>query len=137
MSHETLNISLLEKAITRLQEGLERYHEDLTDSQIRDGLIQRFEFTYELVHKTLKRYLEYTASTPEAFDAMPFPDLIRSGNEQGLLKGDWAEWKQYRKMRGATSHTYNEEIALEVATIIPQFLQEAIFLRDVLRQRLA
>lgn len=48
----------LQKASKRLNEGLIRYQDDITDEQIRDGLIQRFESTYELSHKTLKRYLE-------------------------------------------------------------------------------
>ena len=49
------DITPLERAIQRLDEGLERYRNDTSDLQIRDGLIQRFEFTYELSCKTLKR----------------------------------------------------------------------------------
>ena len=30
---------------------------------------------------------------------MSFADLIRSGNEQGLLLGTWPDWKRYRDMR--------------------------------------
>ncbi len=48
-----LDISALHKIITRLQEGLVRYQHDITDTQIRDGLVQRFEFTYEISHKIL------------------------------------------------------------------------------------
>ncbi|MDK4574110.1 nucleotidyltransferase substrate binding protein [Kingella kingae] len=39
-----------------MQEGWQRYLQDTSDTQIRDGLIQRFEFTYEISHKILKRY---------------------------------------------------------------------------------
>src|SRR5580658_8888262 len=133
----TLDISAFEKAITRLTEGLARYQLDVTDEQIRDGLIQRFEFTYELSHKMLKRYLEEQSPSPEQYDGMPFQDLIRSGNEQGLLLGDWPVWRTYREMRGKTSHTYGEKLALEVVAGIPDFLEDAIFLRDQLRGRLA
>lgn len=132
----TLDISSFENAITRLTEGLARYQQDITDEQIRDGLIQRFEFTYELSHKMLKRYLESTAASPAEIDAMPFSDLIRTGNEQGLLLGDWPLWRGYRAMRSQTSHTYDAAKALEVVAIIPEFLAEAVFLRDQLRQRL-
>jgi nucleotidyltransferase substrate binding protein (TIGR01987 family) len=131
-----LDISALENAIDRLEEGLVRYHQDLTDGQIRDGLIQRFEFTYELSHKLLKRYLEAASASPQIFDAMAFQDQIRSGNEQGLLRGDWTKWKIYRDMRARTSHTYDEAQAIEVVAGIPAFLEEAKFLRDQLRQRL-
>ena len=51
------DLTPLKKAILRLEEGLIRYQEDISDIQIRDGLVQRFEFTYEISHKILKRYL--------------------------------------------------------------------------------
>lgn len=137
MSDINLDLSPFTKAITRLQEGLARYQQDVSDAQIRDGLIQRFEFTYEISHKMLKRYLEMTSPTPEQYDGITFQDLIRSGNEQGLLLGDWSRWKQYRDMRGKTSHTYDENIAVEVVAQIPAFLDEAIYLQDQLQARLA
>jgi nucleotidyltransferase substrate binding protein (TIGR01987 family) len=132
-----LDISALESAITRLQEGIARYRQDTSDTQIRDGLIQRFEFTYELSHRMLKRYLEMVSANPEQFDEMAFADLVRTGNEQGLLAGDWSRWKLYREMRARSSHTYAEKVALEVVAVIPEFLEEAVHLRDRLRARLA
>ena len=132
-----LDIISLELVIARLEEGLARYQRDVSDTQIRDGLIQRFEVTYELSHKMLKRYLESVSPTPEHYDSMSFADLIRSGNEQSLLLGDWSAWKTYREMRSKTSHTYDEKIAHEVVTGIPGFLAEAVYLRDQLRTRLS
>lgn len=132
-----LDIMPLHKAITRLAEGLLRYQQDITDTQIRDGLVQRFEFTYEISHKMLKRFLEQTAASPEQFDQMPFADLIRSANEKGLLLGDWPVWRGYRDMRSKTSHTYDEDIALQVVAGIPAFLAEAQFLAAALTQRLS
>lgn len=137
MASEKPDPSAFEKAIQRLDEGYQRYQQDITDTQIRDGLIQRFEFTYELAHKTLKRYLEFASPTPQQYDAMPFQDIIRSGNEQSLLLSDWPRWRQYRDMRGKTSHTYDERIALGVVAGIPEFLEEARYLRDRLREKLA
>jgi nucleotidyltransferase substrate binding protein (TIGR01987 family) len=137
MTERKLDIRSFDKAVDRLREGLDRYQRDPTDTQIRDGLIQRFEFTYELGHKMLKRYLEATSASPEQYDAMPFADLIRSGNEQGLLLGDWPRWRTYREMRSRTSHTYDEEVALAVVSGIPDFLEEAAHLREQLRARLA
>ena len=60
-----VEIGPLDRAIQRLEEGLARYRTDTSDTQIRDGLVQRFKFTYELGHKVLKRYLEYP-SNPSA-----------------------------------------------------------------------
>lgn len=64
----TLDITLFENAIQRLREGLERYHRDITDIQIRDGLDRRFEFTYELANKILKRNLESVTANPAEID---------------------------------------------------------------------
>ena len=133
----SLDISPLINAIARLSEGLQRYQQDITDIQIRDGLVQRFEFTYEISHKMLKRYLEQSSASPDQFDAMPFADLIRTANEQGLLQGDWPAWRGYRDMRSKTSHTYDEDIALQVVAGIPAFLAEAQFLAAQLTERLA
>jgi len=84
----------------------------------------------------LKRYQEMAAANPAAIDEMAFADLIRTGSEQGLLRSGWDKWKDYRKARGTTSHTYDEAKAMEVATVIPDFLQEVRFLSGELRKRL-
>ncbi len=67
-----LDISSLQKSVARLKEGIDRYAQDTSDTQIRDGLVQRFEFTYEISHKMLRRYLEMVSATPQEFDTMSF-----------------------------------------------------------------
>lgn len=124
----TLDITPLVKATRLLEEGIIRYQSDESDIQIRDGLIQRFEFSYELSHKILKRFLKSVSATPQEFDEADFSYLIRSANEQGLLLGDWSEWKKYRQMRSKTSHAYGEKVAIEVVTEIPKFLEEISYL---------
>ncbi len=68
---------------------------------------------------------------------MTFQDIIRTANEQGLLLGRWPDWRRFREMRSRTSHAYNEDVAIEVVDGIPRFLEEATYLRDKLRNRLA
>ena len=136
MADEKLDLGPLERAIERLNEGWIRYQQDISDTQVRDGLIQRFEFTYEISHKMLKRHLQATSASPAEFDDISFQDLIRSGNEHGLLLGAWPDWKSYRNMRSKTSHTYDEDIALQVVAGILPFLAEARHLRDQLKVRL-
>lgn len=133
--NQKLDLNPLLNAVNRLAEGLTRYEKDIADTQIRDGLIQRFEFSYEISHKMLKRYLEAVSPTPEQFDAMAFADLIRSGNEQGLLLSDWSKWRIYREMRSKTSHTYDEDVAIQVVQGIPAFLEEARHLLKQLQER--
>jgi len=130
-----LDFTSLKKAVQGLNEGLVRYQSDVSDTQIRDGLIQRFKFTYEVSHKILRRYLEASAANPTEFDTADFQYLIRTANEQGLLLGDWPQWRTYRDMRSKTSHTYDEEVALKVVQGIPAFLEEAMVLLDRLQQR--
>jgi nucleotidyltransferase substrate binding protein (TIGR01987 family) len=133
----SLDITSLGNAVRRLREGLERYKREPTDEQIRNGLIQRFEFTYELTHKMLKRYLKETAASPDEIDRMPFADLVRSVNAQGLLRDDWPAWRRFREMRARTSHTYDAKVASQVASAIPGFLEEAEHFYAELQRRLA
>ncbi len=135
MASNKLDLSTLHKALGRLDEGYQRYLLDVRDLQIRDGLIQRYEFTYEISHKMLKRHLEMTSPNPEIFDTMPFADLIRTGNELSILKSDWSAWKLFREMRAKTSHTYDEDIAQTVVQVIPDFIHEARYLAQQLELR--
>ncbi|QWT22476.1 nucleotidyltransferase substrate binding protein [Bacillus sp. NP157] len=128
MNKESLDLAPLDRAVGRLREGLHRYEQDVSDEQIRDGLIQRFEFTYEISHKMLKRYIETTSPSPAGFDEMTFQDLIRTGNERGLLRKDWPAWRNYRDMRSRASQAYAENVALPVVAGIPDFLDEAAHL---------
>jgi len=135
MASGKLDFTSLRSALSRLAEGYQRYQTDVSDIQIRDGLIKRYEFTYEISHKMLKRHLEMTSANPEVFDALSFADLIRTANEQSLLKSDWSAWKIFREMRAKTSHTYDEDIAQTVVKIIPAFIDEIEFLVRQFDQR--
>jgi nucleotidyltransferase substrate binding protein (TIGR01987 family) len=99
-----LDTTSLGNAVRRLREGLARCEREPADEQVRDGLIQRFEFTYELCHKMLRRYLKQAAASPDEIEQMPFADLIRAGNAQGVLWADWSAWRRFREVRARTSH---------------------------------
>jgi nucleotidyltransferase substrate binding protein (TIGR01987 family) len=133
----TLDATALANAVQRLREGLARCAREPADEQLRDGLIQRFEFTYELGHKMLRRYLRETAASLDAFERMPFADLIRAGSAQGLPSAGWPAWRRFREMRSRTSHVYDAQAALAVVAGISEFLQEAEHLCSELQRRLA
>jgi nucleotidyltransferase substrate binding protein (TIGR01987 family) len=114
MTTGKMDFTSLRNALARLKEGYARYESDVIDIQIRDGLIQRYEFTYEISHKMLKRHLEMTSANPEAFDALPFADMVCTGNEQSLLKSDWTTWKVFREMRALANNTPEDQAALEI-----------------------
>ncbi len=67
---------------------------------------------------------------------MAFPDLIRIGSKEGLLRSDWPIWRSFREMRARTSHAYEEEAALAVVAAIPDFLEEVEHPLDRLKRRL-
>jgi len=124
----------LEKAINQLETSLRYANSDMAQQdsglfeQLRNSVIQCFEFTYELSHKMLKRYIEEGTASAAALDIQSFQNLIRIGNEQGLLRSDWRKWKAYRQARNESSHTYNLDKAEQVYLIVPDFLLEAKYL---------
>ena len=110
--------------------------DEATLNVIRAGVIQNFEFTYELSHKMLGRYLQLTLPNPSVIDEMPFQDIIRTGSEKGLLLNGWDVWKQYRAARSITSHTYDVDKAAAVLEITHGFLQEVQYLCGQLERRI-
>lgn len=127
-------ITQLEKSLTYANSSIAKNDPDLFE-QLRNSVIQCFEFTYELSHKMLKRYLEETAASPEEIDLSAFQNLIRTGNEKGLLRSDWLRWRIYRQARTDSSHTYDLAKAEAVYLIAPDFLEEAKYLYRQLVER--
>lgn len=91
------------RALERLQEALNL---PTDQSIIIDGVIQRFEFTYELAWKTMKAYLEYKGF----YDAKSPRDVIKQSYAIGLIK-DGDSFIAMLKDRNLTSHTYDEQAA--------------------------
>lgn len=137
----TIDFSSLGSAISQLEKSLQYASSPMAQKdpglfeQLRNSVIQCFEFTYELSHKMLKRYLEETAASPDEIDLSTFQNLIRTGNEKGILRSDWSRWKEYRQARTDSSHTYDQDRAEVVYKIAPDFLLEAKFLFKQLTDR--
>ena len=102
----SLDFSPLSNSISQLKKSLEYATSPMAQAdpglfeQLRNSVIQCFEFTYEISHKMLKRYLEETAANPDEVDMSTFQNLIRAGNEKGLLRSDWIKWRTYRQEIG-------------------------------------
>lgn len=99
----------LKKAYSRLKEVSDLY--DGKDDIIRDSLIQRFEFTYELTHKTLREFMRYLGVTLEN----SFPRTIFKKAYVNNLISDDKVWINLLEDRNSTSHIYNESLADEIA----------------------
>jgi len=129
-----LDLSSLEKALTSLEYAVERSQKEPKDEEVRDSVIQRFEYSYELSWKMLKRQLEIDSQTPASIDAMGFKEMIREGAERGLIDNPEV-WFEYRRQRNITSHVYNETKAISVYETALVFLQDAKLLLQKLKQR--
>ena len=129
------DLDLLGKCLARLDSMLERWEKEPTDDAVRDSVVKRFELTYELAVKTLLRYLLWNEPSAAKIANYDFQDLIRRGDQVGILQTGWPEWKKYRLARNKTVHTYREEIAIEVALEARDFAKEAHILLQNLKQR--
>lgn len=97
----------LEKAIKKLHESLKR--DPKKDDIVIDATIQRFEFTYELSWKLMKAYLEYNGN----LEATSPRRAIQESFKEGILTNG-QEWLKMLQDRNRTSHTYDEDTALEI-----------------------
>ena len=129
-----LDLTSLEKALAALDRGLARATVAPEDEELRDACIQRFEFSFELCWKMLKRRLAMDWPNAAEIDAMSYRMLIRVGAEQGLI-ADVPAWFVYRDKRNLTSHTYDAETAADVFRCLPNFAGHARGLLECLRQR--
>ena len=134
MQQGTLNISALENAEKKLKEMLLRYEKESDDEAVRDSVIQRFEFTYSIALKTLRKYFIERAFVLEEVNQMSFNEMIRTASQLNLLSSNLEKWTVFREMRNMTSHTYDEEIALQVLSIIPDFSKEISFMITRLKE---
>lgn len=128
----SLDFSSFEKAIYSLGKVLKRSLVNAEDEDLRDACIQRFEYSYELAIKMLRRVLEQSVSLEE-LDLMNFQDLIRTGAEKGLVS-DPKTWFEFRKMRNTTSHSYDEAKAKEIYQQLPLFVRHAQDLHKKIKQ---
>jgi nucleotidyltransferase substrate binding protein (TIGR01987 family) len=98
------------KAFQTLIEAVELAQTRELSKLEQQGLIQGFEFTHELAWNVLKDYLEHKGFV----DLIGSRDATRLAFKNGLIE-DGDIWMAMIKARNQTSHTYNPELAEEVA----------------------
>ena len=130
-----IDLSPFKSAVGQLQSAILEQASEPHRILLRAGLIQTFEYTFELSHKMIRRYLSETEPSPTAVAELTFEALIRRADELGLVVSPVATWKDFRQARTDTSHTYNEKKAESVLARIPAFAQEAAFLLKRLEER--
>lgn len=105
MNRERLyeRLEVFKKASQKLDEATQL---ELKEDIIIDGVIQRFEFTFELSWKLMKTFLEYTGIT----DIKSPRGAIKEAFTFGLIN-DGENWIGMLVDRNKTSHIYDEEEA--------------------------
>ena len=137
----TLELDSLRKSVSALHAVLGRSDDsefmqgldDVAQNAIKSGVIQHFEFTYELSWKFMKRWLEMNIS-PTCVDGVTRRELFRRAAEN-LLIDDVEQWMRYHDARNQTSHTYDPQFAQFVYVAAHGFAQDATKLLDALEAR--
>lgn len=78
------------------------------DELLKEGLIQRFEYTHELAWKVMKDYAEYQGYT----EIRGSRDAFRKGLMMDII--DSPDWMDSIEDRNLTSHNYDEETVNEI-----------------------
>ena len=97
------------RAVQRLGEALEEYAANPTDT-VRDGVIQRFEFTFDLAWKSLKEYMQDQGATAP----LQFPKQVLREAYAAELIDDEGVWLDMLNARNQTSHIYDDATAQEI-----------------------
>ena len=129
-----LDFSSLAKALQSLDRALARALADTEDKELRDTCIQRFEYSFELSWKMLKRQLREELPSPAESDGWSYKQIFRVAGERGLV-ADVEVWFDYREKRNLTTHTYDETKAAQVFAVLPPFAKDAADLLSRLRTR--
>jgi nucleotidyltransferase substrate binding protein (TIGR01987 family) len=127
-----IDVTSFEKAIETLQRGIIRSTSLPEDEELRDAVIQRFEYSMDLSWKLIQRYLKNAGMQENDFRTKR--DLFREAARIGLISAP-EKWFAYYEARNATSHTYNSEIANQVYQNALKFLNDALGLLDELKNQ--
>lgn len=104
MSDPEVNLSILADALKTLQDILNQP----MNEYVRDGVIQRFEYTFELSWKTMQRVLKL-----QGVDTGSPTQVIRAAAKAGFIESA-DDWMEFAKSRNLVSHSYSRKTAEQV-----------------------
>ncbi len=113
-----LDFDNFEKAVGTLDSALSR--DSLNDLE-RDGVIQRYEYTFELAWKMMRKVL--IALGRSDLSSSPKP-ILRDAVDEGLID-DIKLWFGFLEARNLSTHIYNQKEAERVLGASKEFLPEA------------
>ena len=131
------------RAMDKLQQSVDYIHknfelendgtieDEILDEMIKEGLIQRFEYTHELAWNVMKDYAEYQGNSTIGGSR----DASREALQLKILS-EGEIWMDMIVSRNKTSHTYNEETANEIySKILKEYYPAFINFRNLMEQK--
>ena len=123
-----LDLTELDKAIDSLEESVNLYRSHENDERLalalRDSVIQRFEYTFELCWKYMQKWIGKNQNPNLSEPVYSRKELFRTAAQLGLID-DPNLWFGYHDARNISSHTYSEENAVLAFSHAATFFQDA------------
>ena len=119
MGTDDLDLSGFANAVARLADA---FVDPPANDLERDGCIQRFEYTYELAWKMMRRHLVVLGAGDA--ELLGRRELFREAARRGLID-DPERWFAFQKARNLTSHNYDEHKAEAAFAEAQAFLPHA------------
>lgn len=118
----------IQQALITLNDALELLDE--TDENLvrlrlalRDSVVQRFEYTYEMSWKLIKRWLSDNVSPEDSEPNWSRRELYRLAAKNGLVD-EPKPWFSYHEARNVSLHTYDPVSAQKVMDIVKPFAHD-------------
>jgi len=106
-------LSKLKNAINYYDSQIDDFKDNMFSDIIKEGLIQRFEYTHELAWNLMKDYALYQGNSNVGGSR----DAIKEAFKINLIS-DYDTWADMIASRNQTTHTYNEEVVNDIFTKI-------------------
>nr|QNO50419.1 hypothetical protein CKJHOKLD_00041 [Methanosarcinales archaeon ANME-2c ERB4] len=128
MIEVTIQLENFENATKRLKAALE--YDPLKLDIVMDAAIRRFEFTFETAWKSVK-----LAAKAVGYDCKSPKGCLKLAYRMGWIK-DEERWLELLEARNLTSHTYDQETAMDVYETVKENFQVFGSLLRALREEI-
>lgn len=91
------------------------------------AVIKKFEITYKIAIKAIRRQLSEIVAYPRELEEMSFANLMRDAARAGLIH-DPVVYMGYKNLIDKTPYIYDPELLKTIVAAIPDFLDSIRFL---------
>lgn len=136
---QNLDTAYYERCIQTLQNAYEMLGKEKPGSIFyeiyRSACIKEFEIILEQSGKLLRKVLKPWFHTSKEVDKLTFKDIYRHALLRSLISDETCErWLVYRDNRNNTAHDYGVNFAEETLVLLPQFIQDATELAEIIHK---